>query len=100
MSAHDIEAARRQVLAARARLDATLAETQDRLRPASLAGEAWDGAKGKAADKAIEAFEAAKARPAATATAIGAIALFLARGPLIRVAGRLVGGKKKPRSKS
>lgn len=99
MSAIDIETARRAVIAARARLDATLAETQDRLRPGNLAGEAWDGAKGKAADKAIEALEAAKARPAATATAVGAIALFLARGPLIRTAGRLFGGKKTRRSK-
>ena len=99
MSAIDIETARRAVIAARARLDATLAETQDRLRPGNLAGEAWDGAKGKAADKAIEALEAAKARPASTATAVGAIALFLARGPLIRAAGRLFGGKKTRRSK-
>ncbi|GAA4813597.1 hypothetical protein GCM10023232_06270 [Sphingosinicella ginsenosidimutans] len=98
MSASDIQTARRAAILARARLDATLAETQQRLRPGNLAGEAWDGAKGKAADKAVEAFEAAKARPAATATAAGAIALFLARGPLIRAAGRLLGGKKTRRS--
>jgi len=99
MSANDIETARRRVIATRGRLDATLAETQDRLRPISLAGEAWDGAKGKAADKAVEAFEAVKARPAAAATAAGAIALYLARGPLIRAAGRLFGGGKTRRSK-
>lgn len=100
MSGHEIEAARRRVLAARARLDSTLARTQARFHPASLAGEAWDGAKGKAAEKAVEAFEAMKARPAATATAIGAIALFLARRPATRAIGRLFGGAKTRRSSS
>ena len=99
MSGRDIEAARRRSIAARARLDMTLVETQERLRPGSLAGEAWDGAKSKAAQKAFEAFEAAKARPAATATAVGAIALFLARGPVTRAIGRLFGRDKTRRSK-
>jgi hypothetical protein len=92
VSGSEIALARAAAAAARARLDATLSETRDRLRPANLADVAWDTAKDKAIEKAAEAVAAARARPAATATALGAIALFLARKPAVRAIARLAGG--------
>ncbi len=90
MTLAGIEQARRDAVKARARLDATLAATRARLHPNSLAGEAWDGVKAKGADLADEAVEAVKARPVAVSAGIGALALFLARGPLTRAAKRLI----------
>ncbi len=90
MTLNEVEQARRNAVAARARLDATLAATRARLHPGSLAGEAWDGVKAKGADLADEAVAAVKARPLAVSAGIGALALFLARGPLTRAAKRLI----------
>ena len=53
---------------------------QQRLQPGNLAGEAWDGVKDKSADLADGALQAVKKRPAAVSLALGAFALFLARG--------------------
>jgi len=84
MSASLIQA-KREALVARRRLDGTLDATRARMRPANLAGEAWDGVKDKSADLADGALEAVKQRPAAVSLALGALALFLARAPLKRV---------------
>lgn len=92
MTLDAVEQARRDAVAARARLDATLAATRARLHPNSLAAEAWDGVKAKGADLADEAVDAVKARPLAVSAGIGALALFLARGPLTRAAKRLISG--------
>lgn len=88
-----VERAKREAVAARRRLDSTLVAVQQRLRPASLAGEAWDGVKDKSADLADGALNAVRKRPAAVSVAIGAFALFLAREPLRRVVTRLVAGE-------
>lgn len=92
MSLDRVEQAKRNVVAARARLDGTLGALQLRLRPASLAGEAWDGVKDKSADLADGALQAVRKRPAAASVAVGALALFLAREPLKRGLARLVAG--------
>jgi hypothetical protein len=92
MSLVEIEQAQRARRLARARFEATLVETQDRLRPANLAGEAWDGVKEKSANLAGDAVDKVKQRPGAVSLALGAIALFLARRPLTRAAGRLISG--------
>jgi hypothetical protein len=92
MSLADVEQAKRNAVMARARLDSHIAALQLRLRPANLAGEAWDGVKGKSADLADGAMEAVKKRPAAVSAALGALALFLAREPLKRAAVRLISG--------
>jgi hypothetical protein len=88
-----IERAKREAVRARQRLDSTLVAVQQRLRPASLAGEAWDGVKDKSADLADGALSAVRKRPAAVSVALGAVALFLAREPLKRVVTRLVAGE-------
>lgn len=92
MSLAEIEQAQRAARRARARFEATLAETQDRLRPASLAGEAWDGVKEKSANLAGDAVDQVKQRPGMVSLALGAVALFLARKPVFRAVGGLISG--------
>ena len=89
MSLERVEQAKRDAVVARARLDSTLVAVQQRLRPGSLAGEAWDGVKDKSADLADGALSAVRKRPAAVSVAVGAVALFLAREPIKRVVSRL-----------
>lgn len=83
-----IAEAEREVERARARLLDTAAELQERLHPRTLAREAWEGAKIKGADLAEEAVDAVRARPLAAGGIAAAIALFLAREPLIDMAGK------------
>ena len=92
MSVAEIESAGRNAQQAKARFDRTLAEVRDRLAPGNLAGEAWDGVKGKGADVAEGALEAVKSRPKTVSLALGAFALFLARAPLKRAVTRLISG--------
>jgi len=92
MSLSRIEDSRRAARRARQRFEATLAAAQHRLRPQNLAGEAWDGVKGKSADLAEGALGAVKKRPAAVSLALGALGLFLARAPLKRAVSRLING--------
>ena len=94
MTLASVEQAKRDAMMARRRLDSTLVAVQQRLRPASLAGEAWDGVKDKSADLADGALSAVRKRPAAVSMAIGALALFLAREPLKRAVTRLIAGEE------
>lgn len=97
-----IAAARIEADRARARLMVTARELQDRVSPATLAHSAWAGAKAKGADLAEEAVDAVRSRPAVASGVVAAIALFLAREPLIDLAGKLAGSvktKRKARTK-
>lgn len=87
-----LEQAKRDAVMARARLESHVVALQTRLKPANLAGEAWDGVKDKSANLAEGALEAVRKRPAAVSVALGALALFLARDPLKRAATRLISG--------
>lgn len=90
MSIAEIEQAQRVRRRARARFEATLAATQDRLRPGNLANEAWDGVKEKSASVAEDAVDAVKQRPATVGAVLGALALFLARKPVARAVGGVI----------
>ena len=90
----EIAAARIETERRRARLMATAQELQVRLSPGTLAKGAWKGAKEKGADLAEDAVDAVRARPFAATGVVAAITMFLAREPLIDLAGRLVGGGK------
>ena len=90
MSLEQVEEAKRNTIRAHARLESTLAALQARLRPASLAGEAWDGVKDKSADLADGALQAVRKRPAIASAALGVLALFLAREPIKRAVGRML----------
>jgi hypothetical protein len=89
MSAPELVAARAQADAARARLMDTVAELQQRLKPGTIAGQAWEGVKGKTGDMAGDAVEAVKARPIIVSTALAAFTLFLARSPIRSAVSRL-----------
>jgi ElaB/YqjD/DUF883 family membrane-anchored ribosome-binding protein len=88
----DILAARAEVERSRTRVMTTAQELQERLSPKVLAKGALQGAKEKGADLAEDAVDAVKARPLTATGVAAAITMFLAREPLIDLAGRLVDG--------
>lgn len=95
----EIAAARAEVDRSRARLMSTAHELQDRISPKTLARNTWQGAKEKGADLAENTVDAVRARPMAATGVVAAITMFLAREPLIDLAGKIVGRnrKKNPR---
>lgn len=94
MSAPKILAARKQAELARRSMMATAGELQRRLKPSTIAGNAWEGVTEKAADVADGAVEAVKSRPVAASAAVGAVALFLARSPIRSALSWLFAGKR------
>jgi hypothetical protein len=90
VSAPELVAAKAQADAARARLMDTVAVLQQRLKPATIAGNAWEGVKEKTGDMAGDAVDAVKARPVVVSTALAAFALFLARSPIKSAVSRLL----------
>ncbi len=100
--AKTVTAARIEAERARGRLIDTARELQERLSPGTLAHNAWSGAKTKSAEVADVAVDAVKRRPGIAAGVVAAAALFLAREPLIDLAGKLggqVSGKAKRKPK-
>ena len=95
-----VAAARIKAEKERAQLMETARELQERLSPAVLAQNAWEGAKSKGADLAEDAVDAVRSRPAIASGVIAAIALFLARRPLLGAAGKLTRKGKSGRPKS
>lgn len=97
----EIIAARAEVDRSRSRLMSTAHELQDRISPKTLARNTWQGAKEKGADFAENTVDAVRARPLAASGVIAAVTMFLAREPLIDLAGKVVGrGRKKTSHKS
>lgn len=90
-----IIAARDDVDRSRSRLMSTAHELQERISPKTLARNTWQGAKEKGADLAENTVDAVRSRPLATTGVIAAITMFLAREPLIELAGKVVGRTKK-----
>ena len=89
-----IVAARMDADRARARLMDTAHRLQARISPGTLASNAWVGAKEKGADMAENAVDAVRKRPIAATGVVAAIALFLAREPLMGLAGKLTDSVK------
>ena len=85
--------ARARAAQAQQRLIETVHELQSRIAPKTLARDAWHGAKSKGADLAEDAVDAVRKRPVAATGIIAALALFLAREPLMDLADKLVNGK-------
>lgn len=90
-----LKAAEFEVDRRRAKLTATLQELLQQMQPHRLMQEAWEKAKDKGADLAEDAVDAVRARPLAATGVVAAITMFLAREPLIDLAGKLVDGAKK-----
>ena len=88
----EITAARSEVERSRGRLMSTAHELQDRISPKTLARNTWQGAKEKGADLAENTVDAVRSRPFATGGVVAAITMFLAREPLMDLAGKLVDG--------
>ena len=95
----EVAAARSEVERSRARIMATAQELQERLRPKTLAKDAWQGAKEKGADLAENTVDAVKSRPLAATGVVAAITMFLAREPLMDLAGKLAGSVGEKRKK-
>jgi ElaB/YqjD/DUF883 family membrane-anchored ribosome-binding protein len=91
----EVQEAREEAEQARHRMMQTLHELQRRIAPGTLARDAWEGAKSKGADLAEDAVDAVRKRPVAATGAVAAIAMFLAREPLMDLAGKLWNGKSK-----
>ena len=85
----EVAAARIGVERSRAQLMATAHQLQDRLSPRTLAKGAWAGAKEKGADLAEDAVDAVRARPLAAGGVVAALTMFLAREPLMDLAGKV-----------
>lgn len=90
----EIAAARAEVERRRSRVMSAAHELQERLSPKTLARNTWEGAKEKGADLAEDAVDAVRARPLAATGVVAAITMFLAREPLMNLAGKLVDGAK------
>ena len=93
----EISAARLEAERSRSKLMGTAHELQDRLSPKTLTRDAWEGAKHKGADLVEEAVDAVRARPGIATGIVAAVTMFLAREPLIDMAGNLVDGVKTKR---
>jgi hypothetical protein len=89
----DLQQAREQADQARHRMMQTFHELMRRVAPGTLARDAWEGAKSKGADLAEDAVDAVRKRPVATTGAVAALAMFLAREPLMDLAAKLWNGK-------
>ncbi|HUG45184.1 MAG TPA: DUF3618 domain-containing protein [Sphingomicrobium sp.] len=94
-----VQEAREQAGQARHKMMQTLHELTGRLAPGTLARDAWEGAKTKGADLAEDAVDAVRKRPVAATGALAAVAMFLAREPLMDLAGKLWNGKSKHKAK-
>lgn len=95
MSIEALQQAKSDAVAAKARFLDTLGQTRHRLKPGNLANTAWTGVKGKSVAAACNAVGAAKRRPKTIALVLGGLALFLARKPLGRALGKVVGRRRK-----
>jgi hypothetical protein len=93
VSADPLTLAKREAEQARRRLLETATELQERLRPGTLAHNAWAGVKDKGGEIAESAVEGVKARPVAVSAALAAFTLFLARAPIKSAVGRLLDGE-------
>ena len=81
--------ARQRAEAARRQLVGTATELQERLRPGTIASNAWEGVKDRSGELADDAVEAVKARPVAAASVLAAFTLFLARKPIKSTVSKL-----------
>ena len=87
--AQQIARAKYEAEQARKRLATTAAALKRRLKPGTLASNAWGGVREKGTELADDAVQAVKERPAAASGIVAAAVLFLAREPLWAAGKRL-----------
>lgn len=88
--------ARSEAALAKERLMATVHEVQDRLAPATIARNAWEGVRDKGEAVAEQTVDLARRKPALPIAAGGAIVAFAVRRPVGRLLGRIF--RRKPRA--
>lgn len=93
MTAPELTRAKQEAEVARRRLLATVGELQERLNPAKIANNAWEGVKDRSGEIAEDAVQAVRTRPVAVSAALGAFTLFLARAPIRSGIARLFAKK-------
>ena len=97
--APEVVAARFEAERARSQLMGTAHRLQARISPGTLAQNAWDGAKDKGANLAENAVDAVKSRPLTATGIVAAVTLFLAREPLMDLAGKATDKVRSKRTK-
>ncbi|WP_404709922.1 hypothetical protein [Sphingomonas sp. MMS24-J13] len=85
----DLAQARADAASARERLLGAAQAVQARLKPASLASDAWETVRDKGEVVAEGAARAVAKRPAVASAAVLGIVALLARKPIARLFGRL-----------
>lgn len=91
MPERELIAARAKAEASKAALTNTVHQLQYRLKPSTLASDAWHGVRDKSSGYADKGLHAVTEHPAAAGGAIAAVVLFLLRGPLASVLTSLFG---------
>ncbi len=86
----DLARARYEAIQAKKRLNSTMGALQYRLKPQTIANQAWEGVRDKSTELADDALQAVKERPGAASGVVAAIVIFLARHPLWRAATSIV----------
>lgn len=94
MGERELIAAKAKVTASQTELQTTIAEIKHRLKPSTLAADAWHGLRNKGSEYSEKGVSAVAGRPAAAGGAGLAIVLFLLRGPLARLLGGIFGSDK------
>ncbi len=89
----ELERAKVEAELSKKRLTSTLGTLQERLKPGNLASEAWDGVRDKGSELADNTMQTVKDRPVAASGIVAAIAIYLARNPLMRLASRVFNGE-------
>lgn len=95
MAERELIAARARVEASRVDFLATVEQLQHRLKPSTLAGDAWHGMKEKSSEFSGKGMHAVAERPAAAGGALVAVLLFLLRGPLAGILTRAFTGRRR-----
>lgn len=94
MPERELTAARAKAEASKTALTDTIAELQHRLRPSTLASDAWHGVRDKGSDYADKGLHAVTGHPAAAGGAVAAVVLFLLRAPLASLVTGLFGSDR------
>lgn len=89
MTDPEVASAELRVALARARLNDTVEDIRQRIKPDMLLRDVWDGVRDKSTALADEAVSTAKARPGAAAGVAAGVALLAMHRPVGRLVRRL-----------
>ena len=96
MAERELIAARVKAEALKADFQRTVEELKYRLKPATLASDAWHGIRDKGVEYSGLGNKAVHDRPGVAGGAVFALLLFFLRHPLGRLVSRIFGGPRVP----